>query len=362
MAVDYRDLIACSEELFGKEQINRFLGECAENKIDAVQWRLSACGQLLYHTKTGDMFTDQPFPEDLPLRYGKKRRLIYDKCKAILSKLDPLETATKLARKHGLKMIPWLTLFDDWGEMGTTSSSFARNHPDMCWKSIDGKERMNGFISYAYPEAVEFRMRQIREILEFGDGIYLSNRSHCRPQVFNDAMMKFLRENPECMVSDWLRQNSEYAAQLRKDCIGRFSEPGQHFTEFLEIAAAEAKQKNKPISFGLRYFSGSEDFLQGDSYFDWDSLVNDGLISELHYLFPETGQGALELFPELSTAKCDCFGWLWLGHSDIEKTEKIKLNPILDSLEKGLLNGITLFEAFRFIENPVLWNIVKKIK
>ena len=361
MSIDYFDLINSSDELFGKEHINRFLGECAENGVDTVQWRLSACGQLLYHTRTGDMFTEQPFPADLPGRYSQVRRATYEKCKAILKQIDPLETATVLAGKHGLKMISWLTLYDDWGELGTNSSSFVRANPEMCWKSIDGKERMDGFISYAYPEAIEFRMRQIREILEFGDGIYLSNRSHCRPMVFNQTKMQFLRENPECLVGDWLRLNSEYASQLRKDCIGRFTEPGNHFMELLTEATFAAGQKDKTVSFGLRYFSGSEDFLFGDNYFDWESLVNDGLISELHYLFPETGQDALELFPELGSARCDCFGWLWLGMADMDAMEKIKIEPLRPSLEKGLINGITLFEAFRFLENPQLWSFINRI-
>lgn len=52
MDVDYYYLIGQSEELFDKQKINRFFGECAEHCINAVQWRLSVCGEFLYHIKT----------------------------------------------------------------------------------------------------------------------------------------------------------------------------------------------------------------------------------------------------------------------------------------------------------------------
>ena len=61
MAVDYYDLIWQSDELFDEQKIDHFLGQCAENGINAVQWRLSVCGELLYRTKTGDMFTGKPY-------------------------------------------------------------------------------------------------------------------------------------------------------------------------------------------------------------------------------------------------------------------------------------------------------------
>ena len=384
VAVDYYDLLWQSDELFDEQKIDHFLGMCAEHGIDAVQWRVSVCGQLLYHTKTADMFTAQEF-DSLPA-IARVHRETFHKCKAVLDKCDPLEVAVRLAHKHGLKIYPWLTLYDDYGVLGDRQSSLVKNLPELCWSTKDGKEHYLGATSYVYPEVVEYRLKQIRELNEYGgDGIYLSNRSHSRSEQYHNALRKFVELNPERDYTDWIRENQGFVEDGQAGAIGKYGfEPpavnafadkfgrvpedtdsewwrfrGGYFTDFMRNVRAEVQGK---LSFGLRYPAGSKFFLYGDNFFDWKTMIKEGLIDELHYMFPDCMLSD-EVYPEMDEADdVSRYGWLWQGNPDIAKVEEIKVCPLKEAVSKGLIEGVVFFEAYHFLNYTERWKLINAFK
>ena len=54
IAGDFYDLVWQQETLFGQADIDSLFRKFAEHGVDAVLWRLSACGKLLYRTATPD--------------------------------------------------------------------------------------------------------------------------------------------------------------------------------------------------------------------------------------------------------------------------------------------------------------------
>ncbi|MCF6175454.1 MAG: hypothetical protein L3J71_06790 [Victivallaceae bacterium] len=381
MAVDYYDLIWKSEELFDEQHIDRFLGSCAEHGINAIQWRLSVCGQLLYRTKTGDMFTGQAYNGAASI--AKLHEANYYKCQAILERFDPLEAAIRLAHKHGMKLYPWLTLYDDYGVQGNHASSIVAKHPELCWRSYDGENYYLGVTSYAYPEVVEFRMKQIREILSYaGDGLYLSNRSHSRPPEYNIALENFVDKNPEICYLEWIKANRTFIDKSQQAAIGNYGfdppvveayinatgkQPeiseqwsrfrGQYFIKFLEQVRREVEGQ---LSFGLRYEPDAPHFVYGKHFFDWEQLVDGDILDELHYALPENDDVDLKtLYPEMfKPAKASRQGWCWLGHEKLEGTIQYKADTIKQQLNQGNLDGIVLFEAYHFLEKPDYWQLL----
>jgi hypothetical protein len=382
MAVDYYDLIWQSEKLFDEPHIDRFFGECAEHGINAVQWRLSVCGHLLYRTKTGDMFTGTPYNSSASL--SKFHKANYYKCKNILACFDPLEAVVRLAHKHGMELYPWLTLYDDYGVQGDRVSSIIAKHPERCWRSHDGKNYYLGVTSYAYPEVVEFRMKQIREILSYeGDGLYLSNRSHSRPPEYHDALESFINKTPDTCYTEWIKANVGFIDKSQKAAVGNygFDQPavkayiemtgkqpenseqwnrfrGQYFMKFIEQVRREVSGK---LSFGLRYEPNAPHFLYGKHFFDWKRLSNGDILDELHYALPEDDSVDLKIsYPELSQpSKTSRQGWCWLGHKKLEDTIQYKANIIKQQVKQSNLDGIVLFEAYHFIKKPEYWNLLE---
>jgi len=385
MAVDYYDLIWQSEELFDEQKIDSFMGKCAEHGINAIQWRLSVCGELLYRTKTGDMFTEKPY--NSPRSLAKLHESTYNKCKTILERFDPLETAIKLAHKHGMELYPWLTLYDDYGVQGDRTSSIMTEHPEMSWRSRDGKTYYLGVTSYAYPEVVEFRMKQIKEIETYeGDGLYLSNRSHSRSPEYNNALEDFTNKKPESCYVDWIMANRAFIDESQKTAIGKygFDPPavedyiratgkhpenspqwnrfrGQYFTKFIEQVRQEVSGK---LSFGLRYEPDAPHFLYGKYFFDWEHLTSKNIIDELHYALPEDESIDLKTsFPEMfRPSQTSKQGWCWLGHETQEDTIRHKANIIKQQVQQGNLEGIVLFEAYHFLKKPDYWKLFEYFK
>ena len=373
MAVDYYDLIWKCDGLFDEEHINRFLGECAAHGVDSVQWRLSVCGKLLYRTRTGDMLGDTP-REDW--QGARTQHAINEKAKAILAKFDPLEAAVRLAHKHGLKILPWLTLYDDGGYFKFSRSSLVDAHPELCWRSRDGKRHYRGVTSYVHPEVVEFRMRQIKEALNYGgDGLHLCLRTHSRPPEYFDALDTFLRDNPGSDHDDWLRTLGDKVSAMIRAAAGAygFDPPataayerltgkapesgdlewwrfrGQYFLDFMWKAR---RATPGALTFGVRYASGAP-YPYGDHFFDWRALL-DGIVDELHYELGEQGEACPELGAPSPAAK---LGWCWLGHHGLDQTMRLKAEPIKRRLDDGSLDGVVLFEAYHFLEKPDYWSL-----
>ena len=60
MCVDYNDLVASNEELFDETLIDTLFAKCAEKNITRILWRVSATGNVLYHSKVRTVFSKGP--------------------------------------------------------------------------------------------------------------------------------------------------------------------------------------------------------------------------------------------------------------------------------------------------------------
>ena len=56
IAVDFYDLIWKAENPFSRDDMDALFCKYAEYGVDAVLWRVSVCGKLLYHSQTPDRY------------------------------------------------------------------------------------------------------------------------------------------------------------------------------------------------------------------------------------------------------------------------------------------------------------------
>lgn len=386
MAVDYHSLINNSTELFSEDAINRLFGEYAERHVSTVQWRVSALGKLLYHSNLGDRFTATPFTADNIPGFAAIHRPIYDKCAAIMAKIDPLEVAIRLARKHGLTLYPWLTIYDDAGYHPFTWSELIRNHPEYCWKEFNSDVYFHGITSYVYPEVVEHRLNQIRELLSYGiDGIHLCTRTHSRPPGYIEKYLDFLREHKAnewkstdtacSLVAMYEQCRNRFgfdppAVKAYQEKTGRTPEPddlewwkfrGGYLLDFLRQVRVLTKEKNGDLSFGVR-----ADFsMYPKTFFDWKRMLDENIITELHY-------GASNGFLDAYGARQECpelflspgrKSYFRIVNPNVAVEEHIKLfeaNGNSQFMER--FDGITAFEAVHFVTHPELWDFITHLR
>lgn len=386
MAVDYYDLVMISDDLFDEEPIDRMLGEFAERGVNAIQWRVSVLGKLLYHTKTVDRFAVGPFgAADIP-GFAAVHQPIYEKCQAIMAKMDPMEVAVRLCRKHGLKVYPWLTIYDDAGYHSFTWSELIRKRPELCWKSIDGDVYYHGVTSYVYPEVVQHRLAQIKELLSYeGDGVYLSIRSHSRPPGYIDRYLEFLKDHTR---EEWAKSPMNMnLSELCADCerrfgydppaanayrakMGRNASPddvewwrfrGEYLVDFLKNVHELVKRDGGDLCFGPKAVFN----MFPKEFFPWKRLMDERVVDELHIGATPTRIGADDApdeMPELyeSPGRKNYF------FSVKNENDANHFINVFESTGNGefldRFDGLTIFEAFHFLLKPELWKFVEYLK
>ena len=380
MCVDYNDMVASNEELFDEELIDRFFSLCAAKRIERVYWRVSATGNVLYHSQVRTVFCKGP----TTWRKGHGAKL-----RQILSRCDPLEVAVRLARKHGLEIYPWVTIFDDGKEV--MQSQFSRDHPQYLWLSRDQKTRIDGVLCYFYPEVISHRLAQVRELLAYGvDGLLLSTRSHSRGDGgnqygFNAPAVQRYRER---YGTDPLRVNE---AEFQKHHSVRFHRIlGEQLTGFLSVVAAEmgkAKlQLAVPRGATLGYPLGPMEL----NYPLWARrrLIDGLLVGAMEWIQVEPIPG----FPYQSVAdssrnpefwnqwyidhyqracgpQVEVAHWLrlwgWLGTYRTQGMldpwvgtvkRPAELRSLIDCLRQSRVDGVALFEAASLNFDKALWD------
>ena len=360
VAVDFYDLILQQHSLYSREDIDQLFRGYAAIGIDTVMWRLSVCGLLLYRTNTPDMV--RPVPGNNHLT----------KAAEVLKNYDPAEAAVRCGKKYGIKVIFWLTIYDDNGLKinDPMESSFCKENPQCSWRSKDGKEYFHGILSYAYPEVVEFRMRQIREILSYGgDGLYLCNRSHSRPRLLCEAIAAGLnKKDPaaygQLFESEYKRCRgifgydppalATYTGDLEDD-IAWQKHRGKYFLSFMEQAR---KITPGELWFGLRYQYDLGSFIYGKHFFDWERLTDrtlaDALLYELQVPNYDKEEDFPEFYRETSTGK-----YLWLNLHHTKPDTILRLHAECLERWRPRLDGIVMFEAFNMTYNPQYREFIK---
>lgn len=371
MNMDYYDDVITSETPYDETLIEQFMINCKENGVDIVNWRLSICGKRAYRSKTRaeDVYREGPSNVD-----GSKM-------KEILERFDPLEVAIELAHRHGIRLYAWIDLLDEYymrpGDTVGLESRYFMDHPQYTWISRDGKDHMLGVPCYEYPEVVEYRLREIEEVLDYDiDGLYLCTRSHAKFNVphreedyygFNEPWMnKYIEQygvDPRTEEFD-----SELLAAIR----------GESITEFLRLASVRVRNKGIPLVAGIDKYPDSlvSIYPSGKLFIDWKTWAQEGIIDELSACASEDvyihTQEWLEEVTVDMAGFCDSHGvklgiwlllWDWGKKYERPNGKQTKPPEAFKEMMQRLsaypkLNSVFIHEALN-VELLHMWHVIK---
>ena len=382
MAVDFYDMVWVSEEIFDESHIDKFIKQCAENGINRLLWRVSVGGKLFYHTRTPDRLSN--FRSSKTGKRCDIHREISKKAMAVMEKCDPLKVAVDCSRKHGIEIYPWLTIYDDWSYMGELKSSLLQDNPNFSWVSQDGSEYLWGATSYVYDEVVEFRMRQIKELLSYDvDGLHLSLRSHSRPPEYIKILKAYLEANPCKTVADYVVSNKTLIKKIMKESHGTYGFEPQAVSEYSRITG-KIPDKHDPEwwkfrgGYLLRFLKQVRNVVNTreigfslwwrtpyyppfpNEFYRWDDIVSKNIVDELCYVLPNDFSKIPGCYPELVNHNKNSS--LWLFTSDNTENVYKRFKIIEKALRSRLFQNVCLYEAMDFYKNPNYWKMVKKIK
>lgn len=169
IGVDYADDVEHAYErgeLGDTPLIEAIMDNAVKAGMSHVAWRVSHLGKLTYRTKAGTI-QDGHFclrPSLTP--FG----LIMKRC-------DPLKTAVEAAHERGLKLLFYVTLFDECYQAptGETSESWlGQEHPEYYMKHYSEPLHVRGVFSFSYPKVRQYFLDILREGLDYGcDGLYI---------------------------------------------------------------------------------------------------------------------------------------------------------------------------------------------
>ena len=380
LCVDYNDMVASNEEVFDEKLIDRFFALCAQRGIERIYWRVSATGNVLYHSRVRTIFCKGP----ATWREGHAAKL-----REILRRCDPLEVAVRMARKHRLELYPWVTIFDDGKDV--MQSQFSRDHPEYLWLSRDQKTRIDGVLCYFYPEVISHRISQVRELLAYGvDGLLLSTRSHSRGEGgnqygFNGPAVQRYRER---YGIDPLAVNE---LEFQKHHSARFHRIlGEQLTGFLAAVAAQmgnAKlelavprgttigyplgpmELNYPLWARRRLIDGllvgAMEWIQVEPIpgFPFQSVADSGRKPEFW------NQWYIDHYKRTCGPQVEVAHWLRLwGWRGTYRTQGMldpwvgtvkqpaELRSLIDCLQQSRVDGVALFEAASLNFDTALWD------
>ncbi|MEN6357437.1 MAG: hypothetical protein ABFD83_10165 [Armatimonadota bacterium] len=187
--IDVNDEVIIRPEPMTESEVKTLLTNLKENGCDTILVRMGCLGLLPYRTSltypmafdsqyAREWGKDQPFISDLE-KIIERNESWLERYAKVIEAYNPPEFFLKYGHELGLKVIFWIDLYDD-GFPGFRSK-FIDENPWCQWTAKDGKTYFKGLISYAWPEAREFRLKQANELLDLGaDGIHCSTSAHSR--------------------------------------------------------------------------------------------------------------------------------------------------------------------------------------
>lgn len=182
--------------LYDASCIRRLIRRAAEAGVNTIYWRVSATGRVTYQSKVRAVIG-----KTAPHIEGFKLCAVEN---LIVRQADPPAVAVDEARKCGLRIYGYITLFDEY--YPGLESDFALANPQFTWKHRLRNHHLPGLLSYAYPEVREHRLAELRELLDYGfDGVYLDTaRSHtaiapviAMPLTGGDPYLEYGFNDPE---------------------------------------------------------------------------------------------------------------------------------------------------------------------
>jgi len=304
IAVDYSDNVGGANrkgELGDTPLIKQILDDIKSANADAVCWRVSCVGFVTYPSKVHKSY----YPKT-PANRVSNWDLIFKRC-------DPLRVAVDYAHEIGLKIYPYITLFDD--SYGDLETAFGHKHPEYYIRHHGWSENLSnpedyyikGVFSYGYPEVRAWRMRLVKELVSYGaDGIYMDcGRTHSgihpipihgwyptatMPHTYygyNDYEVarytKLYGKEPPRRSSRSLAPKEPSADEINWNKVR-----GSFLTEFMREASAAIRAANQKVFvcfFPKTYngFNPGYQCRQQLGWFDiaWEQWVEEGLLDEI---------------------------------------------------------------------------------
>ena len=176
--MDYYDNVYYCKRLglenYGEAEIADYFATCRKKGVFGVHWRVSACGQMMYPSKVATPFPGRTKKEQLDTQQALFARN--------LTAFDPLAIAVREAKKNGIEIYIWMTLADEGYNHPVIGdllfSEFQLDHPHTMLLDRES-EPLKGTICYNEPEAFQYRIDIVKELLAYGaDGLYLCTRTH----------------------------------------------------------------------------------------------------------------------------------------------------------------------------------------
>ncbi|NQT58595.1 MAG: hypothetical protein HQ557_06390 [Bacteroidetes bacterium] len=269
--VDYYDLVYGSSSLYDESRIEELFEKCAANGVTTVLWRLSICGVAAWHSKVRSWY-EAKYVGGIPYPYNMVR---------ILRKFDPLEVACRLGRKYGVKVFAWVTVMDEDANPGLISD-FVLEHTECTWRSRDQKRYLRGALCYAYPEVVDFRLKELEEVLSYDlDGVYLCTRSHAKFGNECRDLDDFGYNEP--VVEEYAKRYGVNILTEDFDKLKLYDLQGEYFTEFIRKASVMIKEKGVPLWLGIHSdgYSMMNISPMGHMKLDYESWVKENLVEGL---------------------------------------------------------------------------------
>ena len=171
---------------WGPEGVRSMLDTCKATGWRRIHWRVFDGGRAAYHSKLmdpdGGKMEEDNYHADNPEAVRQFESYDY-------ANFDTLAEAVRYGHEIGLEIYAWASINEDdhaWG----TPSRFSKNHPECRWCKRDGTVYRSQ-TSFAFPEAMRYKLGLIEELLEGYeiDGLFLDwiRTGDIRDNPQNDA-------------------------------------------------------------------------------------------------------------------------------------------------------------------------------
>ena len=300
---------------YGEERLRQLVRHCAEAGIGTIYWRVSATGQVTYPSKVRTVIGTKS-KRVSGFQAGSVENLIVRQC-------DPPAVAVDEAKKCGLKLFAYVTLFDEY--YPGMESQFEQDHPEYTWKHFSKDHHIRGLLSYAYPEVREHRLAELRELIAYGiDGVYLDTaRSHTgiqpilalplregnlyRNYGYNQPAVEAFRAKTGLDPLAVDRRQDSYVP-VHEEEFHRFR--GRYLTEFLRAARGLTNAAQIELSVG--FYTDAPCYLSpagqrgravmGPFHHDYQTWVDEDVIDSIVLIAEHRRCGAQD----------------WLEHSEVQ--------------------------------------------
>lgn len=292
VALDYNMSVWFQKEhIYNQKDIAEFFDNISQCGVTTVYWRTSCLGRVSYNSKVQKHIYDIDWDDYMANadekekeRFFTDRLAVTEKHRYIMEKYDPFEIAVGEARRVGVKIYAWITIYDDY---------FPGFHGNF---TIDGvclaesKEglKMRGVLSYAWEEARKRRLSEIEELINYNsDGIYMCTKSHSQHTEPAREIDTYGYEKP--VADEFMKR---YGVDICKtDDFNReawHSLKGEFFTTFLREAAEKIHEKGQRLSVGQmldKYHYFRAPTLSDNHVYryeiQWRTWAKEGIVDEL---------------------------------------------------------------------------------